>query len=80
MPPEYFIPASQLDSWRYLKGAKKEERTHKGSGTAYFYTEGPIPFPDSTDGPARTILTAEGGTTPSRFKHLIRVPDGVTDA
>jgi DNA (cytosine-5)-methyltransferase 1 len=76
VPPEYFIPESQLESWRYLKGAKKEGRTHKGSGTPYFYTEGPIPFPDSTDGPARTILTGEGGTTPSRFKHIIQVRDG----
>jgi DNA (cytosine-5)-methyltransferase 1 len=76
VPDEYFIPPSQLESWRYLKGAKKEPRTHRGSGTEYFYTEGPIPFPDSTDGPARTILTCEGGTTPSRFKHLIQVPDG----
>ncbi|MFI5184239.1 MAG: DNA (cytosine-5-)-methyltransferase [Vicinamibacteria bacterium] len=76
VPPEYFIPDSQLESWRYLKGAKKEGRTHKGSGTAYFYTEGSIPFPDSIEGPARTILTGEGGTTPSRFKHIIEVPDG----
>ena len=28
-------------------------------------------FPDSIDGPSRTILTAEGGSTPSRFKHAI---------
>ena len=28
-------------------------------------------FPDSLDSPARTILTGEGGSTPSRFKHII---------
>ena len=42
----------------------------------YTYDEGPIPFPDSTDGPSRTILTGEGGATPSRFKHLIQTEDG----
>ena len=73
---EYFIPAKQLARWEYLKGAKRVERHHKGSDTPYFYVEGPIPFPDRTDWPARTILTGEGGRTPSRFKHIIAVGDG----
>ena len=76
MPTTYFVPPSQLAAWRYLKGAKREQRIHKASGTPYFYVEGPIPFPDRTDGPARTILTGEGGSTPSRFKHSCQVPDG----
>ena len=25
VPPEYFIPEAQLDAWRYLKGAKRED-------------------------------------------------------
>ena len=29
-------------------------------------------FPDSLDKPARTIVTGEGGTSPSRFKHVIQ--------
>jgi DNA (cytosine-5)-methyltransferase 1 len=29
-------------------------------------------FPDSLTKPSRTILTGEGGTTPSRFKHIIK--------
>lgn len=33
-------------------------------------------FPDSTDKPSRTILTGEGGVTPSRFKHVIKTSDG----
>ena len=33
-------------------------------------------LPRPTDGPSRTILTGEGGTTPSRFKHLIQTEDG----
>jgi DNA (cytosine-5)-methyltransferase 1 len=76
VPEEYFVPADQLPRWEYLKGAKREPRYHKGSDTPYFYVEGPIPYPDRTDWPARTILTGEGGRTPSRFKHLIQVEEG----
>ncbi len=76
VPEQYFIPADELGRWIYLKGSKREQRYHKGSGTPYFYVEGPIPYPDRTDWPARTILTGEGGRTPSRFKHLIQVADG----
>jgi DNA (cytosine-5)-methyltransferase 1 len=76
VPSEYFVAPDQLPRWEYLKGAKREQRHHKESDTPYFYVEGPIPFPDHTDWPARTILTGEGGRTPSRFKHLIEVEDG----
>ncbi len=76
VPEQYFVTADELPRWEYLKGAKREQRYHKGSGTPYFYVEGPIPYPDRTDWPARTILTGEGGRTPSRFKHLIQVEDG----
>jgi DNA (cytosine-5)-methyltransferase 1 len=76
VPQEFFIPEAQLDAWRYLKGAKREERVHKASGMAYCYNEGPLPFPDPLDRPARTVLTAEGGTSPSRFKHVVATPSG----
>ena len=33
-------------------------------------------FPDAVDKPSRTILTGEGGKTPSRFKHVIECRDG----
>jgi DNA (cytosine-5)-methyltransferase 1 len=33
-------------------------------------------FPDSLDKPSRTILTGEGGSTPSRFKHVIETKRG----
>lgn len=72
----FFIPESQMEAWRKLKGAKKETRVHRGSGTEYTYAEGAVAFPDPLDGPARTILTGEGGTSPSRFKHVIETPDG----
>ncbi|MGD9676390.1 MAG: DNA (cytosine-5-)-methyltransferase, partial [Candidatus Bipolaricaulia bacterium] len=76
VPAEYFIPDAQLVAWRYLKGAKNEDRLHKASGTPYHYNEGPLPFPDPLDRPGRTVLTAEGGTSPSRFKHVIETPSG----
>jgi DNA (cytosine-5)-methyltransferase 1 len=76
VPESFFVPEAQLDRWRYLKGAKDEARVHKGSGTAYRYQEGPLPFPDPLNGPGRTILTAEGGATPSRFKHIVQTPSG----
>jgi len=72
----FFVPDSQLDEWRYLKGAKREERMHKPSGTRYIYAEGGIPFPDDINQPSRTIMTGEGGTHPSRFKHIIQTSDG----
>ena len=34
-------------------------------------------FPDPTDEPSRTIITGEGGPTPSRFKHVIKESKGV---
>jgi DNA (cytosine-5)-methyltransferase 1 len=75
VPPEFFIPDERLEQWRYLKGAKREERTAR-NGHRYFYTEGAIPFPDALNMPSRTILTGEGGTTPSRFKHVVATRDG----
>ena len=73
VPEEFYIPASELKAWAYLKGAKNEQRTNKKTGFKYFYTEGPIAFPDPIEKPARTIITGEGGRSPSRFKHVIKV-------
>lgn len=70
VPKEFFISEDSLDKWKYLKGAKSENRTHK-SGFEWKYTEGAMSFPDPLDRPSRTILTGEGGQTPSRFKHVI---------
>jgi len=76
VPREYLIPRAQLKQWRYLKGAKREERTVERNGYRYFYSEGAVAFPDPLDQPSRTILTAEGGSTPSRFKHVVLTPGG----
>jgi DNA (cytosine-5)-methyltransferase 1 len=75
VPSEFFIPRGQLRQWRYLKGPKHERRT-ASNGHEYFYSEGRVAFPDPTDGPSRTVLTGEGGTSPSRFKHVVRAEDG----
>lgn len=71
VPNEYRVPPKEVAKWKYLKGAKRELRVHPKTGFKYHYTEGGIPFPDPVSEPSRTILTGEGGRTPSRFKHLI---------
>ena len=76
IPDEYWVEENRLKDWKYLKGAKSIERTHKGSGTTYNYAEGKMAFPDLLTNPSRTILTGEGGTTPSRFKHIIQTKNG----
>ena len=73
---EYWVEEKRLKEWKYLKGAKSIERTHKGSGVTYNYAEGKMAFPDLLTNPSRTILTGEGGTTPSRFKHIIKTKNG----
>ena len=72
---DFFVAEQQLPQWRYLKGAKREERT-AGNGFRYLYSEGALPFPDRVDLPSRTVLTGEAGSSPSRFKHLIAASNG----
>ena len=76
VPKEYWVDSNRLEEWQYLKGAKTIERTHKESGTSYNYAEGKMAFPDLLTNPSRTILTGEGGTSPSRFKHIIKTRKG----
>lgn len=76
VPDEYWIDNQRLEDWRFLKGAKSIERVHKKSGHKYKYAEGKMAFPDLLSNPSRTILTAEGGSTPSRFKHIIKTKTG----
>jgi len=73
---EFFIPKKEYPKWKYLKGAKKEERVQKSTGFVYKYSEGAITYPDALDKPSRTIITAEGGKAPSRFKHVIKTKSG----
>ncbi len=76
VPDEFFIDEVQLPQWEYLKGTKTIERVSKANGHSYMYSEGSMAFPDSLDKPGRTIITGEGGSTPSRFKHVIQTDSG----
>ncbi|MGN0310733.1 MAG: DNA (cytosine-5-)-methyltransferase [Bacteroides sp.] len=75
VPEEYFIPAEELPRWEYEKGAKRIERTSK-EGYKYTFSEGGMAFPDPLEKPSRTIITGEGGSAASRFKHVILTPSG----
>ena len=73
---EFFINDDELEQWKYLKGAKREYRKDK-SGFEYFYSEGGMIFPEPMDMPSRTIITGEGGRSPSRFKHVVDTKNGL---
>ena len=75
VPASFFIPLKELKKWRYLKGSKSESRA-SASGHAYAYSEGAMVFPEPLDRPSRTIITGEGGRSPSRFKHVVRTERG----
>jgi DNA (cytosine-5)-methyltransferase 1 len=75
VPDDFYIGQDELDKWMYLKGSKKEMRTN-AQGFEYHYSEGGMIFPDPLDKPSRTIITGEGGRSPSRFKHVIQTPKG----
>ena len=72
---EFFIPEDEVAKWKYEKGAKKIERTSK-EGFKYTFSEGGMAFPDYLDRPSRTIITGEGGSAASRFKHVVLTPSG----
>jgi DNA (cytosine-5)-methyltransferase 1 len=76
--PASFYLDGDTERWRYLKGPKNEPRVHKASGFEYQYSEGGMVFPDPLDRASRTILTGEGGSSPSRFKHVVEVKVGRT--
>ncbi|WP_293873347.1 DNA (cytosine-5-)-methyltransferase [Flavobacterium sp.] len=73
---EFFIDDIDLDKWFYFKGAKKEIRKN-ADGFEYNYSEGGMIFPDPLDKSSRTIITGEGGKSPSRFKHVIKTSKGL---
>jgi DNA (cytosine-5)-methyltransferase 1 len=64
----YFL--DDLIKWKALKGPKNIFKTNKDNIT-YKYSEGQMVFPDPLERPSRTIITGEGGKSPSRFKHVI---------
>lgn len=64
-----FFINGDIDKWKYLKGAKREERK-KPNGETYYYTEGNMSFPDNMDMPGRTMLTSESSV--NRSTHVIK--------
>jgi DNA (cytosine-5)-methyltransferase 1 len=74
--PEFFINDNDKPKWEYLKGAKKEKRKTK-EGFEYNYSEGGMIYPDALDNASRTIITGEGGKSPSRFKHVVQSDRGL---
>ncbi len=75
IPEEFFISDKELLKWQREKGAKKINRVSK-QGFEYVFSEGKMAFPDYLDKPSRTMITGEGGSAPSRFKHVVQTPSG----
>lgn len=75
VPNDFFIDAQALPLWEYMKGSKTEKRVN-AAGFEYNYSEGKMAFPDALDKPSRTVITGEGGSGASRFKHVVRTPSG----
>lgn len=76
IPSDFFINKVDIPKWKYLKGSKKEKRTTK-KGFEYNYSEGAMAYPDLLTKPSRTIITGEGGKSPSRFKHVVKTKKGL---
>ena len=72
VPPEFYVEETELAKWKKLKDGGPRDRKSK-SGYTYTYSEGRMNLTDDLDKPSRTIVTGEGGSTPSRFKHLIDI-------
>ena len=73
LPNSIYLSEDKVDKFRYLRGAKKFERTNS-EGFTYTYSEGAMSLVDSTDLPSRTLLTSEGSI--SRITHLIKDSKG----
>jgi DNA (cytosine-5)-methyltransferase 1 len=72
----FYINENDLDKWSYLKGSKSHSKINS-EGFEYKYSEGSMNFPDPLDKSSRTIITGEGGKSPSRFKHVIATKEGL---
>ena len=72
--PKFFAEFPEIKKWMSEKGSKKKVR--KVQGGTYIFAEGKMTFPDKLHEPSRTIITGEGGKSPSRFKHTV-FKDGV---
>lgn len=74
VPTSFYVQEPDRARWAAAKAAKRALRTK--DGFEYEYSEGAMAFPEPLDRPSRTIITSEGGTTPSRTKHVIEDSSG----
>ncbi|MBG98663.1 DNA (cytosine-5-)-methyltransferase [bacterium] len=65
------VAENKEKGWAFHKGAKKKIRKDKKTGFTYTFSEGSMSLTDDLNKPSRTIITGEGGKSPSRTKHLI---------
>lgn len=72
---EFYLDEESLPKWEYLKGAKSDSKEN-AIGINYKYSEGAMTFPDDLNKASRTIITGEGGKSPSRFKHVVQTKFG----
>ena len=68
---QYYISDEKMPKWEYMKGSKKIPRV-AANGHEYFFSEGPVAFPDPWDRPGRTMLTSE--STLNRSTHVVEDP------
>ena len=73
LPNSLYLSEDKVNKFRYLRSAKKFERTNS-EGFTYTYSEGAMALVDSADLPSRTLLTSEGSI--SRTTHLIEDEKG----
>ena len=73
LPNSLYLSKDKVEKFRYLKGAKKFERTNS-EGFTYTYSEGAMALVDSAELPSRTLLTSEGSI--SRTTHVIEDDKG----
>ena len=72
----FYINDDSKPNWEKAKGSQKTKRITR-AGFEYYYSMGAMKFPDDLNEPARTIVTGEGGKTPSRFKHAVSTQFGL---
>jgi DNA (cytosine-5)-methyltransferase 1 len=72
---EFYVDSKALEAWKAEKGGYTRTRTTK-DGFTYNISFGKMDLYDGLDEPSRTIITAEGGKSVSRMKHLIQTADG----
>ena len=75
IPDEYYVDKEDLKAWKKEKGGYTRTRTTK-EGFTYDISFGKMDLFDRLDEPSRTIITAEGGKSVSRMKHLIKCKKG----